>query len=185
MGLQLVTPAAGLLVTLDEAKLACRIDDTMGTAEDAWLTRKIASVSSQIEAFTGRALMEQGWQLVLDAFSDAIELPRGPVIDIVHVKYDDPEGDEQTLDASAYTLDLVSDPQWIVRNSDADWPELLDAINVVRITFTAGYDETSPVLERVRDVALDVLAFWYEHRDEAEFPKWAKDRLRDLRRIVI
>lgn len=184
MGLQLVTPAAGLLVSLDEAKLACRIDETMGATEDAWLTRKIKSITSSIETFIEHSVQDQTWCLYLDAFSDSIELPKGPVTAVSAVQYDDVDGVEQTLDASAYTLDLVSKPQWIVRNSDYAWPEVLGAVNAVRITFVAGYGE-GQTLERIRDVCLDVLAYWYDERGECAFPKWAEDRLFDLRPFVI
>lgn len=186
MGLQLVTPASDLLVPLADAKLACRIDDTVGSVEDDWLTRKIRAATAEIEAFVGRSVQEQGWLLALDGFSDAIELPRGPVSAIGSILYDDPDGTEQTLGADIYALDLVSDPQWIVRNSGESWPSLLDAVNVVRIAFTAGFDEDSPDLALVQDVCLDVVAFWYENRGgDAAFPKWAKDRLRVLRKIII
>lgn len=185
MGLKLLTPASDQLVSLDEAKLACRIDSTVGSVQDSQLTRKIASFTSQIEAFVGRSLMEQVWQLSLDSFADEIELPAGPVTSIDAIVFDDADGVETELDASLYLLDLVSDPQRIVRASDATWPDTFDGINAVRITYTSGFDGESPLLTRLKDVCLDMLAVWYDDRTAAEFPKWAKDRLRDLRLPVI
>lgn len=185
MGLTLVTPASDPLVSVADAKLWCKVDETIGTTEDNWFASKIASVAQQIEAFTGRTLGAQTWRLTLDAFADSIELPVGPVQSITSIVYDDAEGDEQTLDAAYYTLDLASNPQWVVRNADYSWPELLDAVNTVRITFVAGYGASSPVLADMKDVCLDTIGYWYRNRGDISFPREAKDRLRPYRLPVL
>lgn len=164
MGLTLITPAASLAVSVAEAKAWCRID---GAADDALLSLLIETASAQIEEMTGRALVEQAWRLTLDEFSDSIELPKGPVSAVSSVKYYDAAGALQTLAGSVYSLDLVSDPQWLVLNAGESWPDLLDAVNVVTIDFTTGYSEVPPQL---RTALLMLVAQWYDNRAPGEVP---------------
>ena len=80
MSLKLITAAAQMAVTLDEAKLQCRVDDS---AQDALITRLIRGAVARAEHLTGRALVDQEWELVLDAFPAAeIELAKPPVMKI-------------------------------------------------------------------------------------------------------
>lgn len=135
MGLTLITPATEYPVTLDEAKLSAKVD---GTDRDSEITLLIAAATNYVEQYTGRSIMAQTWKLTLDAFSDSILLPKGPVQSVSSVQYFDANGDSQTVSASDYTLDN-SDPAWLVRNSDATWPTTLDGVNVVSVTYVTGY----------------------------------------------
>jgi uncharacterized phiE125 gp8 family phage protein len=138
MGLQIVTPPAAEPVTLENAKEFLSIE-AADTTFDSLIDGFIGAAREQIEAVTGRSLAAQTYVLTLDEFSDAIELPRGPVTAVEWVRFIDLDGAAQTIADSDYTVDLSSDPQWIVRNSSAQWPRTLDAINVVSIRYTAGY----------------------------------------------
>lgn len=158
MGLTLVTPATDTPVTLAEAKAWCRVD---GTADDDALNMSLAAATGQVEDFTGKALAEQTWLLALDDFSDVIELPRGPVLAVTSITYLDATGDEQLLDPSIYTLDLVSNPQRIVRNCGESWPEVSGAVNAVSIVFTAGY-ATLPA--PIKMSILMLVAQWFDNR---------------------
>ena len=82
MGLTLITPATGSLVSVAEAKAWARVD---GAAEDAVVTTMLASAVAKIEELTGLALAAQGWQLTLDRFSPEIELPIGPVTTVTAI----------------------------------------------------------------------------------------------------
>lgn len=120
-------------------KLWCRID---GTDEDALLTSLfIPAARLACENATGRALITQTWEVVLDAWpaAKAIELPRVPVLGITSVKYIDTAGVEQTLDSADYALDKDSEPGWLLPAYDTDWPEARDTANAVRVRYTAGY----------------------------------------------
>jgi uncharacterized phiE125 gp8 family phage protein len=134
----LVTPASVLPVTREQVKLFCaiRLEETQF---DALLDLLLAGAVSHAEAFLGRALGEQTWRLTLDAFSDAIELAVTPVLPPVVVNYSDPDGLPQVVDSGDYTLDLSGNPGWVVINSDAEWPETIDAVNAVWIDFDAGW----------------------------------------------
>lgn len=157
MGLTLITPPTEYPVTRTEAKTHCRID---GSDEDALVDGLIAAASEYVEQYTGRSLLGQTWKLTLDEFSDSILLPRGPVQSAT-VKYYDASGVEQTASTDLYTLDAASDPAWIVRNDSETWPGTLDAVNVVSVTFIAGY-ETVPV--PIKQAILLLVAQWYDDR---------------------
>jgi uncharacterized phiE125 gp8 family phage protein len=64
----------------------------------------------------------QTWELVLDAFTDAILIPRGPVQSITSITYYDADEVLQTLATDQYVLDNVADPAWIVRPTDVTYP---------------------------------------------------------------
>lgn len=166
MGLILITPAATLPVSLAAVKAHCGVEDA---SHDVALDAIRRAACAHVAATLGRALGEATWQLNLDAFADAIELRQGPVLEVASVAYTDTAGAPQVVPPATYTLDLTSTPQWIVRNVDADWPEVLAGPNVVRITFTAGWtEETLPP-----DLNLAVLmlaAAWFDNRT-ADVPK--------------
>jgi uncharacterized phiE125 gp8 family phage protein len=124
-------------------KLWCRID---GSDEDTLLTSLfIPAARLACENATGRALITQTWESVLDGWpaASAIELLRAPVIAITSVKYIDTAGVEQTMDSADYALDKDSEPGWLLPAYDTDWPEARDTANAVRVRYTAGYGATA------------------------------------------
>ena len=126
MGLTLVTPPAEWPVSLDEAKAQCRI---INADSDARLTGFIKAATAHVETTLGISLSERTYRLTLDAFTDAIELPRGPVTEVTALQYVDADGVTQTVQTSDYSTDLISTPrQWLVRNSGASWPTTLDGV---------------------------------------------------------
>lgn len=178
MGLTLITPAENP-VSLDDAKAWCRVD---GAADDAALRIALNAAFEQAQTICGRALGVQTWKLVLDAFSPAIELSKGPVTGISAFNYVGIDGLEHTVDAGIYTLDLVSDPQWIVLNSDDSWPDTLDAINVVSITYETGYaDLPAPIKAAI----LMQTAEWFDRRSGVEVSASLRNLLRPYRRLRI
>lgn len=162
MTLSLITPAASPPVSLATVKAWAGVeDDSFDPVLDAM---RLAAIG-HVEEVLGRALGVQTWRLTLDAFSDAIELPRGPVLGVAanSFKYIDPAGAPQVVPAETYSLDLVSTPGWIVRNEGASWPEALDRVNAVQVDFEAGWTET--LLPPAMRAAVCMLAVnWFENR---------------------
>lgn len=139
MAHKLITGPAAEPVDLATLKAWCRID---GSDEDGLLTGLlIPAARLACERATGRALISQVWEVVLDAWpaAQAVELMRAPVLNVVSVKYVDTAAVEQTLDSGAYALDADSEPGWVLPAYGTDWPETLDTANAVRIRYTAGY----------------------------------------------
>lgn len=120
----------------------------------------------------GRSLVQQTLELVLDIFpANAIFLPHGPVISVTSVKYDDTDGNEQTVSSSDYTVDNnASGFGWIVPADDVAWPDTIDAINAVRVRYVAGYeplsgDYTANIPDPIRAAVMMMVADIYQQRE--------------------
>jgi uncharacterized phiE125 gp8 family phage protein len=165
MSLRLITGPTTYPVTLAEAKMQCRVD---GTDENDLINTYISAATSHVESVTGRAIISQTWELVLDDFSDAILIPKGPVQSITSVKYFDTAEAEQTLAADQYTLDNVSDPAWLVRPEGVTYPEVADGVNNVIIRFVAGYSALPP---EMKAAIMLLIAHFYDNRSTGTFPE--------------
>lgn len=173
MALKLITPPATLALTVTEAKQHLRVT---GTDRDSEIEAYTRAAISAVENWTGRALIDQTWDLYLDTFpTDAtaleIEIPKPPLIEIVQVAYDDANGDEQIMSPNNYYVDTVSQPGWIVpQGVGAVWPTPIVAINTVRVRFRAGYLSTDspPVSAVPEDIKAGIkltLGTMYEYRE--------------------
>lgn len=138
MGLTVVSPPASLPVTLEQAKLQVNVT---GSARDDLLTIYLEAATDAMEGFLGRSLIDQTWDLTLNALPDddgAVELLRPPLIELVGVFYTDDAGDEQEVAASDYTLDL-SGALPKVRLAGSSWPTARDIPGSARLRYRAGY----------------------------------------------
>lgn len=181
MGLTVVTPATTRPVSLADAKAWARVE---ASGHDGLIDDLIDQACAKVEELTGRMLGEVEFRLSLDAFSDAIELPRGPVSEVSAVGYIDTAGAPQTVDAGDWTLDLASTPQWVVRNADATWPEVLDAVNVVTVDFVAGYTEAT-VPASLRRAVMTLVARWYDNPGDTDVPASVLDAVQPFRTLWI
>lgn len=129
-------------LTLAEAKAHLRVDHD---DEDTLIQALIVSATEYVDGpngFLGRALIDQTWDLVLDKFpTNEVKIPMPPLIEVVQVAYDDPDGNPQIFDPGSYTVDDASEPGWIL--PDGNWPNTFNGINSVRVRFRAGYVDTS------------------------------------------
>lgn len=152
-------------VTLSELKEQAVVS---GSTDDALLTRLIKVARYEAENITGRTLMTSSWVRTLDSFPDAIQLLKGPVLGITDIKYDDENGNEQTLSSADYTLDKGGGMlAYVVPAYNKAWPTTRDQINAVRVTFTAGYGATAAsVPEDIRHWIMVRAATLYEHREQ-------------------
>lgn len=174
MGLSLVTPPLTMPISIEQARMQCRIHSS-DTRYDTELEGYIAAATSYLDGKDGilqRCLEPQTYDLLLDEFSDSIELPLGPVLEVVEVAYFDEAGDEQTIDEDAYTVDLASEPQWLVRNTSFTWPATLSAVNAVRVRYTAGYlgeldsaTYISAAPKSLQQAILLLVAHWFSARE--------------------
>jgi uncharacterized phiE125 gp8 family phage protein len=167
MTLKLITAPAIEPVTLAEAKVQCRVDTDL-TAEDDLLSALISTAREMAEHEIGRALINQTWERVLDAFPAAeIELGMPPVSSIVSVTYIDAAGDSQTLASAAYTLEPDLLPGWLLPAEGYEWPDTLDTANAVRVRFVAGYGDSAPnVPAAVKSWILLTVADLYPNGDK-------------------
>jgi uncharacterized phiE125 gp8 family phage protein len=124
-------------IHLDEAKT--RIRALNGSSEDADIKRAIASARRYVETYCRRALVRQQRRYVLDCFPPCIEMPVGPLRAVQSIQYVDNQGATQTLAASEYRVDKVSERARITPEWAKVWPSTLYVSNAVIITYTAGH----------------------------------------------
>lgn len=196
MGLRLITAPASPVLTLAEAKEHLRVTHT---AQDALITALEKAATQNAEGWLGRALIDQTWELVLDAFPTTnhkeIEIPKPPLIEIVSIIYDDAAGVPQTISALNYFVDNVSQPGWVVPTGSLTWPVALDAINSVRVRFRAGYlDNSSPpvanVPDDIRSAIKLILGALFEYRElqlagQSPDMPWAAENLLRRHRVEL
>lgn len=162
MALKLIIPPAEEPVTLAEAKAQCRVD---GTDDDTFITALIQSAREMAEHETGRALITQTWELVLDAFPAAFVLRHPPIISVESVKFIDSAGVQQTLDPADTLLDNDSEPGYLVPAYGKTWPDSYPVPNAVRVRYTAGYGDAADVPQSIKQWMLLMIGTAYAHRE--------------------
>ena len=171
MQLTLVTPPAGALVSLAEAKMHLRVEHD---AEDDYLPTLIASAEALVggrDGWTGRALLEQTWRLVLPGFPIAptIRLPFPPLQSVTHVKYYDANNDLQTYAASNYLVQTGDTPGRLDLLATIGWPSAYSRRDAVEVEFVCGYADAASVPAPVKHAALLILAALYRNRGDEGF----------------
>ena len=172
MSYSIVTPATLKALTVQEVKDYLRVD----SSDEDTLLGVLIDASTQIaEHYLGRFLLTT----VIDEFYDffpvyktgvdqfqgdknIIYLSRGPVQSVASVKYVDGSGAEQTVTASDYNTDLVSEPGRIM--PDQGWQATKDTVNAVIIRYTCGYTQASDVPANIKMAMLLIIGEMYEKR---------------------
>lgn len=138
--IQETTAAPVYPVTLGQAKDHLRLTDIGGPHEhNGMIADLIIAATEDVEAHTGRALVQRSFEYRQNGFSRVIELPRAPVQSVTSVKYLDTNGAEQTLATSVYDTDLVHEPSLITLAYGENWPSVRNTRGSVRVVFVAGY----------------------------------------------
>ena len=144
--LRVTVPPALSAVTLAEAKAHLHVDfDDDDSLIQIYLKASIDNLDGP-GGWLGRALVSQTLELRLDAFpAGAIRLPCPPLIEVSSVVYLDGGGSPQTLSPLAYQALGVGGerPASIRPAAGATWPAHGDHAEAVRITYRAGYVDTS------------------------------------------
>lgn len=166
MSLKLKTPPSVDVVSLVEAKQHCRVDHT---DDDTIIQAYIDGAISRVDGYRGllgRAIVNQEWELTLDAFPCGdIEIPLGPLVSVASVEYIAPNATSYATWASAnYTVDASS---YEGRISAVDaWPDTKDTLNAVRVTFIAGHGPAvTDVPPALRVAILMLVGHWYANRE--------------------
>lgn len=167
MALKRKTPPLVTAIDLTFAKACCRV---LHADEDTFLTGLIEAAVSWLDGPTGimgRALIEQTWELYLDAFpSSALELPFGSLIAVETVEYIPPAGSAYSVWPASgnYIVDAVPVEGWVI--PVAAWPATNATPNAVRVTFRAGYGPAPANVESAVKLAAGMLvAHWYRNRE--------------------
>jgi len=168
MSLKLITPNSDLVVSLAQLKLHLKVDIS---DEDGLITAMAMAAQERAEQKTHRALLAQTWELTLDAFPNAFELTRVPVISITSVQYIDTTGTLQVLSSSQYVLDNANDfsVAYVVPAYGAIWPDTRQQVNAVKVRYVSGYDAAASVPESIKSwIKLQVGAMYENRAAEGE-----------------
>jgi uncharacterized phiE125 gp8 family phage protein len=130
-------------IGLSDVEGQCRITDL--SAEALTIELMIQAVRERAEQITRRSLVTQTWELTLDGFPyGAISLPLPPLQTIDLIKYIDPNGVEQTMDALSYRVLTGGEPGAVQPVYGSLWPAALNDLETVKIRFTCGYGPIAP-----------------------------------------
>ena len=164
----LITAPTAEPVTTAEAKAHLRVEDT---ASDTLIAALITAAREQAEHETGRALMVQTWDLLLDDFpsdSDSvIALAKPPVSAITHIKYTDAAGALQTFAATDYSLDASGLLPRVLLGYDKSWPSVRAQQNAVQIRIVCGYANAAAVPGAIKQWMLLNIGHWFENLESA------------------
>lgn len=151
-----------------KTKLGIASADTSADTTIDWM---IPAARRWVENRTGRALINQTWQLYLDAFPGVIQLPLGKVSSVTHVKYTATDGTLTTLDTADYQTDLVSEPARIAPSYTATtWPTAREStFNAVEVQFVIGYGAAgSDVPDDIIEALYRIVGHWVNNQAAIE-----------------
>ena len=148
-------------VSVEEARTACRIDDSI---LDSQIQTQIAAAREQAETGTGKFFRERTTREELtDWPSGAIELALwNPTAVVVRYRSASAPTVWTVLSSSAYRWCAKDPKTWISRVIDTEWPTLATADwgNRVQIDVTTSPDTTGATPDAVRSFILASVAAW-------------------------
>lgn len=151
-------------VSLAEAKLYLRVTDD---AQDDVITSLIEAARKTAELYCNRAFIDTVFDQSYDyRFPDCFYLTPVPVDSVTSITYLDEAGASQTLAASKYRTDVVSEPGRIEPAYSEVWPTTYPVINAVTVRFKVGYGTAgTDVPEGIRTAIKMLVGQWYEFRE--------------------
>lgn len=156
------------IITVADAAAFMRAE--FSSAEEDVIEAMITAARQWCENYLGRAIGVQTLELRIDGFPpDNGPIPlRPPYIDIVSIKYLDPDQVETTMDEADF---VVSDAEPATIVPVDSWPETFDCADSVRVRYQAGYSNgESPRLSEdppktIRTAMLMLVADMFANRE--------------------
>lgn len=145
-------------ITLVQAKAHLRVT---ASDEDTLITSLITVVREMAEDYCQRSFALKTYRVTLDEFPDEIKLEFPPIVSVESVAYTDADGNPQTLAEDQYSVDIVSQPGWILPAYDVTWPDTQEVANAVTADFIAGAADAT-----ANQAMLLMLAHLYENRGD-------------------
>ena len=187
MAWKVTTEPSAEPVSIVDAKKHMRVDDD---SEHVLLQTYLVAARKSAEEFQRRKYITQSITLELPGFSDVMSLPCAPLQSVTSVKYIDTDGVQQTLAASFYDVDTVSEPGRVLLAYEQTWPTARSVYNAIEIIYVVGYGATSgTVPEQFRVAIWQLAAHAFENREPiafggslAQIPLHGLDLLRPSRR---
>ncbi len=164
-GLKLIAKPTVDPVALEAVRAHVRIT---GGDEDGYLEALVKAVTRAVEQACGVALLEQTWELSLDAAPSVpyLELTPSPLRSVVSIKsYDDADA-ETVLASTTYQVDTYAQPGRVVLKRGVVWPTDLRMANGLLVQYKVGYGATAEELDAdLRHGLLQIIASLYEQRE--------------------
>lgn len=176
----LIAPPAAEPVTLAEARAWLRVDTN---DEDAAIASLISAARMLVESATRRALVTQGWRVMLDAWPagggeggwsilttrpsatpSEIVIPLAPVQSVSAVRVYDAAGQPQTLALATYRL--VGAPERARLVFLAQPPHPGAAAGGIEIDLVAGYGDPPDTPAALRHAILALVSWWFDNRGD-------------------
>ena len=155
-------------LTLDEAKLHCRVDIS---ADDELITALITSARLWVEQHCINSLITQSYTVTYDYHDRSngfwivkrkFRLPQSPIQEIETITTYDSDNNATELDSDNYRLS----GDYIVLNDNASWPTNLRLYDCLQIDFIAGFsDEANGIPKSIIQAMKMLVATWYENRE--------------------
>lgn len=182
-------------IALEDAVHNLRSYSDGSTAEEALVSRLIKVARVMCEQELEMSLVAKTLQIALRSFCpDPIELPFGPVREIVSVTYRDSDGADVVMDADDYRFSAYEALPVLVPAYDASWPTARTDVDSVRIRYTVGYPSTDSPPEEVPEPIIQAMhlciAHFYDNRGAvdadtlAELPLGARHLLAPYRQAL-
>lgn len=181
VGIKIVSRPTVEPISLEDAANHLRLDRYGSPEEFAdqdWLTMMIPAARELCESLSGLALAPTTYAMSLGMYpcgwgqyQQGINLRLAPVLGISSVTYVDENGDSQTLDPTAYTLDTYASPARLYPAIDTSWPSTSVVPNAVIVQFIAGFStpgespQDYPLPAQLRAAMLLTLGHLYENRE--------------------
>ena len=183
MSLRIITPAAALPVTLEDARDQCGITADDGPEHDRLLTREIRAVTDWLagpSGWLGRSLLTRTLELtvplgVIPAWSgssecggvEGIALPWPPLVEVESVTVQDADGDTVIPAESYYTVERHGVARLLFLDRFR-WPILAAGAAFLRVQFQAGYgDKPGDLDQGLAQAVLMTVARLHENRGES------------------
>ncbi|WP_396615451.1 hypothetical protein ACHZ97_14330 [Lysobacter soli] len=166
MRLRLIDAPAEKPVSLEEVRSYLRADDgDSDEALGALLDAAIGRVDGR-HGVLGRALCEQTWELLLDAFpAGDVTVPLPPLKEVLSISYLDAAGAMQTVSSASYIVDAASEPGVIALKPGQTWPATLAQRNAVAVQFKAGYGAAAAVPANLKAAIKLIAGDLYANRE--------------------
>ncbi len=185
---QLKTAPVNLPLSLGEVKASLGLPDSDDT-QDANVMGTLRACTIACERYTRRTFITTTWTMFKDRFpgralpwwdgvreganteisdlTEAIIVPRPPLLTVTHIKAHKQDGTSTTVLAADYIVDTASEPARIALKLTKTWPtDALRVINGVEVEFTAGYGLTgSDVPAPIREAILVCVADAHSNRE--------------------
>jgi uncharacterized phiE125 gp8 family phage protein len=160
---RLVTAPATEPLTLTEAKLHLRVDDSI---EDDMITSWIKSARMYVEGETMSPMISQTWAMQFDKSELNLlvwNVNKAPLISFSSVTYYDSNNDLQTLATTAYETDIYGSP---ARFRLKSVPVVYDRMNALQLNFVCGYANAAAVPQPLISAVKLMLGHLYENRQQ-------------------